>query len=858
MRSRWILLVAGFACSIPAYTERPTVRGFTIPAKTSVPFTYCIHYVPNPEQESFLDEVRKSPPDLFHIGYHIPFKAALGPTYGHELFTNDILAPAGIPKEVERVQRLIGKMRSAGVDTLIPYVYTMAFFGHPDRRTGFFNFYDRWDDYRAFGLGPKPAADPSLWTQVVTPNQLGGGPTGELHYHPCVNHPGWLDFLDLVVRELGKVGYDGMFFDVNTQYCFCPHCQELFDIYLLEKYGRDGLKEVFGTNDHRELDISTIYRDFERFVLDEFKPYLESVWSKRIAKKIGLQNASETTLKDDWRLLRCFKQNSLGEYPPQDDLDGYLRERFGATKVASIPEEKRDSFVQIVLRHHFREFLKSERLAERLEERFGSSDLLRRCRTEPRDLLLWVETQRFWSRSMAKTHARLKGVGRVALADSGRGGDFFTVANLGGMATLDGLNKRRINGIDMTAWAPGSDLQMLEEMQQPGSLETGVILSNIFALRWAMAAGTRAGTLLYNAADNHSADLSQAEIAAGGGGAFIQLGTSAPESRRRWKTFFKEHAELWDNGDSCAKVALLFWSDQVYYEYTDHLASAHRFVNILAENQIPFDIVTEVDIERLHEYETVIAPRLRYLAPKQIATVTDYAKQGGNLVIVEPFGTEDEYARPRAGDPLLAVSPAGSGFQVRTWGAGKILRLDAKQIPPRRAEYWNLMEERGNVFSRAMYTMNQARRKEIENGVDLGSEFVERLERSFDTRLRWCPPETDSGVYIHPYRIPAKPGRPERLVVHAVNYRLPILPGGNWQEGPDAPPTAGSDSGEPVVAKNVSITVPLPRGASVKAIRTDSPTDEECAIPFERVENGIRISVPELKLYRALSIDLEM
>ena len=138
-----ILTVLCYVCLCKS--SPPVVKGFTIPAKTSVPFTYCIDYTKVPDVPSNLNRLRDSPPDLYHISYHIPFKAALGPTYGHELYTNDILKPQDIGREVDRVQTLIQRIKNTGVDFLIPYVYTMAFFGLPDQRTGFFNFYDHWE-----------------------------------------------------------------------------------------------------------------------------------------------------------------------------------------------------------------------------------------------------------------------------------------------------------------------------------------------------------------------------------------------------------------------------------------------------------------------------------------------------------------------------------------------------------------------------------------------------------------------------------------------------------------------------------------------------------------------------------------
>jgi len=377
----------------------PAVRGFSVPARTSVPFTYCMDYRPDPGKESFLKNLKASPPDLLHLFYNIPFKGALGPTYGHELFTDDILSPDQVPREVKRIQGIIKNLRAAGVRRLIPYVYTTAFFGHPDKRTGFFHFFDRWDEYRDFGLGPKPLADPTLWSQVPGPRPLGGGPPDVLHYESCINHPGRLDYLDLVVRQIAEVGYDGMFFDVNTQYCYCPHCQEKFDIYLLAKYGRKGLEEAFGTSDHRELNIPTIYRDFEHFILEAFKTYLADVWEKRnLQATLGMEDTSEVKLDNDWRLLRCYMQDSRGEYPPRNGLTSYLRARYGAERADAVPAAKRGPFIQTVLRHVFREFLESSELAGQLEAHFGSSDIKRRCLSEPGKLLLWVEAQRFWCR----------------------------------------------------------------------------------------------------------------------------------------------------------------------------------------------------------------------------------------------------------------------------------------------------------------------------------------------------------------------------------------------------------------------------------------------------------------------------
>ncbi len=77
-------------------------------------------------------------------------------------------------------------------------------------------------------MGPKPASDPAQWCQASRAEPLGGGPPDVLHYSPCINHPAWREYLDLVVRQLAGVGYDGMFFDVNTLECFFAEHADLW------------------------------------------------------------------------------------------------------------------------------------------------------------------------------------------------------------------------------------------------------------------------------------------------------------------------------------------------------------------------------------------------------------------------------------------------------------------------------------------------------------------------------------------------------------------------------------------------------------------------------------------------------
>lgn len=841
---------------ITQIAAEPIIEGFTIPAQTSVPFTYCIWYLPDPDRDSFLNELAASPPDLFHLGFQIPFKGALGPTYGHELFTDNILPPTDIPRENERIAAILRKMRQAGVDKIIPYFYSMAFFGHPDKRTGFFRFYDRWEAYRSYGLGPRPEADPTLWLQLRGPQPLGGGPPDVFHYDPCVNHPGWKDFQNVVVRELAALGYDGLFFDVNTQYCICPHCEEKFDIELLKKYGRAGLVEAFGTNDSREINLSTIYRDFERIILDTFPSYLTSIHNENtFNKRLGGIDPADWRLEEDWRLLRCYMQDSYGEFPPNEDFDDYLVHHYGNAELQSITPERKNEFIQTVLRYYFHRYLESAMLAERLTRQFGNANIKMRCCDTPRDLLLWVETQRFWCRSIAVMFGRLKQIGEVVLREKGFDHPFYTMGNLGPMSTVDALNKRRVDGIDLVHWASMADMLMFEEMPQPGSLENGIIISNIFAFRWSMAAGTKAGTLLYKVQDDRAADLAEAEVATGGGGAFIQTSLGAPESRRRWKQFFHDRAELWQNGESAARVALLFWSDQVFYEHTPHLATTYRLVRIFSENQIPFDIVTEENRESLARYDLVIAPQLRYVDRFQIERLLAYAENGGSLLIIDPFGTEDKLARPRGKDVLDTIVRSATNWDSTKYGQGNLIRINLAQLPQRESDYWILMEERANAYTLTRDALKPLRETDTRAKKDLGTGFIQLLEDRLGKPLRWCPPQTDAGVYLHPYHLSPSDNGTKQIVIHLVNYRIPVQLKQELQADQNPVWHVQTQSGQLVVQKQLQVSVPLPDGSQVKRVEAFSPTETTQAIAWESDGNNLKLTIPQLEIYQAVVIE---
>jgi len=238
--------------ALAAYAGQPHV--------TRVPMTYTIGYKNHlNEAKADTEKILEAPPDIFHTGNReIPFNARIGPMEGEAY---GLIPPDQVREKIQRIQEFTRHVRSSGVRWIIPYICNQTVFGDAEKRIGFWEFYDHWDEYSEFGLPPKPARDPIEWMQRCS--------NGELHttypfhfpmaepgfrYQPCPNSPDWREFLKFMVRSIVRCGYNGVFVDNCILHSYDVYSQQDFDIYLKEQYG-DRLKELFGTDDLSKLNL---------------------------------------------------------------------------------------------------------------------------------------------------------------------------------------------------------------------------------------------------------------------------------------------------------------------------------------------------------------------------------------------------------------------------------------------------------------------------------------------------------------------------------------------------------------------------------------------------------------------------
>jgi len=827
---------------------------------SDVPFTYVIDYSPNLiGNTEFYEKLKVSPPDLYHVGPVTPFHSLWGAGDGYGAGHYPQASPERIRERIEEISAFVQEMKRAGVKEVCPYIFSMGMWGDHEKRTGFWEFYDNWDQYREFGFGPRPLDDPYTWMQMGRRKQEGHD---FYFYQPCVNHPGWRSYLAGAVRNIARCGYDGVFMDVNTLMCTNEPCQKAFDVYLAKKYSPAQLRQNFGTADLSEINLTDVYNRFERCVLDHFRTFLEQRYDARERETLfATADVGTLRLENDWRLLRCVMQESHGEFVPQEKLKSYLIARCGTTVLAEVPDRLRPRFVQIMLRSAFQEYLGSEFLKSVLRERFGTDTLQRRGNPTPRDLLLWAETQMFWSESMAGLFRHVRDVGRQAREQAGMSPEFFLDANVGTMAHIDGVNKRRVNAIDLNRWADDVDYMLFEEMQQPGMLSNEVIVDYIFHHKWAYAAGTRGCMLVYKVQDEYAAELANAEAAAGGSaGALIQPGMAAPEARRKYRAFFENSRGLFENNVSYADVAVAFFFDQTYYENIENLRETYQLVLHFSDNHVLFDLITERNFDDIYRYRAAILPDIRFMSEEQIATAESYAAQGGNLIIIGDTATRymNAQPRPRPGFEHLfdGVEADANGVKMRRFGGGSIAwcRDPRVLLPERGADIFNLMEERANALYDTMDYVERAIMIE-ETSPALILDYIRKI---VGEEIAVAAGNVPASLRLSAYIVPAESDG-KKIVVHLVNYNLPIV---KDDEKSVRDPESGevwqvySRSLPPMSARNVEISMRLPQGTDVVSVKLHDPKFAAEKLEFG-VENGkARFVVPKVHIYKAVEIVL--
>lgn len=637
--------------------------------QTTLPATYIIDYATNHlADKGFLARVTAAPPNLLHLGHDVPFTAHWGPRPlplpVKELSRYRQLTPAETRQRFQALKAMVKELHDAGAQLTFPYINSQQMGGDIEKRLGFWEFYDSWDQYRSFGLFPKPAEDPATWLQRDPAGQIQfnnpaayPGYAPQFFYAPCPNNVHWRKWLGFTVRYIAETGYDGVFVDDNIIHCYCRYCREGFARYLRLRYTPDALQAAFGERQAEKIPLNDAadriwwaknQPEFLEFLMARFKP-------GELEQRFRIPNL--TTRANFDRLGYGF-------------LGRFANDFLAAMQANYSPAERR--------------------------RRFGVTDLRLLGIERPQDRLRWFETQRFWAWSIAGLLLHL----RRSAEPYAR--EFVLVPNWGSMQTVHAIDGRRLNGKNMAEWRRGASYMMLEDdyhTGMPGRTAAGGFTSHLDEYKFALANGVRPVILFGGPHGEANIRLAYAEAAAGGCGAFVQGGYSFPEVRRAYRRFYENHAGILRGLQPLAEVALAYFFNQAHFENTAHLDQVYAIHPQLARQHVLFDFLTEDTIGALPQFRVLILPSVKYLsAPRQHA-IERWRAQGGLLIVPGEHPAYDEFARPLP-KPLFTDAGSALGPALET----RFRWTTQPALPALRANaYWKQQPDGATV---AMHLLN--------------------------------------------------------------------------------------------------------------------------------------------------------
>jgi len=701
-------------------------------AGTVAPLTYVIEYgydyVNNP---AFLRKVAEAPPQWLHVGHDVPFKSGSGPRLAPEPFKGKftdryaLLPPAGVRQYFDELRQFVAALHRAGARTIIPYICNQTMGGDPERRAGFWQFYDRWEDYRDFGLPPRPEEDPLQWLQRdpqgnISFNYPRAHPTFApgFRWAPCPNNPHWSRYLEFVAGRIAECGYDGVFVDNNILHCYCRWCRREFVRYLGSRYSTQALRRAFGTGDAEAVEMSWLAdRVSWARVRPEFSEFLLSRSAYELLERFGVN-----------RLDSVQEINYLG--------NGYLKRPAG----------------------NFITYLESWYPPAERRSRFGAEDLRRVGLETPERRLAWCETQRFWAWSIAENLLRLQRAGEEVRKP------FLVVPNWGAMRTVLNVDGRRQDAKNVEEWSRACLYMMFEEDGMPGRLAPGVYHDFLSQYKYGLATGVHPVVLPYGKQTEANLELAHAEAAASGGGAFVQGGYRFPEVRRRWRAFFEQHPHLFEGFETHAEVALAYFFDQVHFENPTHLLHLHQLKRALDAGHILFDHLTEKGIEqgRLARYRVVLLPQTSCISDAVAGALGTWVRGGGRLVLTGELPAFDETAKPRSRPVFGSALGRARGVKAVPLGRGRLAWApDIQEVAPITDEERKLLHLSSTALEEAVAKLPAAL-------PPLDRPLLKLLDSLAERRLAYTDRRDLPGLRATCYW--RREGEGARMVLHLLNY----------------------------------------------------------------------------------------
>jgi hypothetical protein len=440
------------------------------------------------------------------------------------------------------------------------------------------------------------------------------------------------------------------------------------------------------------------------------------------------------------------------------------------------------------------------------------------------DGLLWAETVKFRGERMADLFHELENEGRKYRDE------FIVLPNLSPYQHVDGVMKRVGISHVLSAWARECPLVMFEEMQQPGCFGRRTVSNFTFQYKYALAETTLPGCLLYNSQDREGVEISMAEAFAGGGGCFIQGGYSCPDVRNSYMKFLSENPGLFEGLESHAQLGLVFLYDQLSWGSRTHIVDTYRVAEELMASHVLFDLVVERGLEpiTLGKYTALLACGLGHLSPGQHETIMDYVKSGGTVIAIGDYGWHDRKESNKRRKFRSLGKKNRRGIIKERIGRGNFIHIDKLErlLTPPAFELFGISEEDSLNTERIIEMVENS-----SEGNDRQRELVPRL-------VDWTAihPVSNCEETLRFNAFLAKSGSDLKVILHAINYSLPI--------------TGRARSGIPVPSSRTRVSLPIPGISEVHGAELFKPPEKGTReLEYELGDEMVTIVLPSVRIY---------
>ena len=299
-----------------------------------------------------------------------------------------------------------------------------------------------------------------------------------------------------------------------------------------------------------------------------------------------------------------------------------------------------------------------------------------------------------------------------------------------------------------------------------------------------------------------------------------------PLVNRRFNEFIEKYEDyyVYDEVESMANVAVVvsWWSRAIEeIPHRDNANPSYWMGQMLLDMQVPFDyIIAERDLkpEVLAKYKTIVLPDWACISDKQIATIKDYLKNGGGVIMTGITGQYDERLKQRTptGRDLIAGKPLTDTVQLQV-GKGRLAYFAGSP----EKDHW----------------VNNPR--DPDKSKDL--QIPKLPPNQVQDWMAWVWAET------LPVEIRAKitttmliKKNKDNILIHLINYNM-------------------YPAGEKMIPnKDIQLTVKIPADKKVKQVKIISPdfTDEKIINDWKIAENKLRIKVDELQHYSVVIVGM--